>query len=170
MRSLNTTIATMVGCAAFAIASGANAGATRHVVANPEPITSSFAEQQACSGIPAGDLGKPLGNHTVIAQVSPLKETVTHLKFSQELLRGAKITVLATPGMTAQWLMRLVDCHMARVATGAPDSGSGADPFSMKHINVTVGTTATGFVVFVRTQKEDKDLAAEVLRLSEGLI
>lgn len=131
----------------------------------------STADDPSCGGIPDQDRAiGPFGDRQQITAVTPLTETMTHLKFSWNQLRGAKIFVRATPGMTKQWLSRLIHCHMATEAGVAGSSSDVADPLTLSPLDVSVNDTSQGFVVYVRTEKPDTDLANRVLEVSKRLL
>ena len=82
-------------------------------------------------------------------------------------LEGAVITFQAVPGMTAEWLQRVVDCHLARnaaighVVPEMPDC-----PLVPKGVEASVTSTGTGFAVRVRS--DEPAVAKEILARSGG--
>jgi hypothetical protein len=84
-------------------------------------------------------------------------------------MEGAVIVFRATPGMTAEWLQRVVDCHLARNAALGHDVPEMPDcPLVPKGVAATVKATDAGFAVAVRS--EDSSTAAEVLRRARSLV
>lgn len=78
------------------------------------------AEASTCAGIAAQDRDmSPFEHVEDIASVKPLIEDVT--TDAQEPLvtrtAGAVVTFRAVPGLTAEWLQRIINCHLARNAT-----------------------------------------------------
>lgn len=74
------------------------------------------AEARACRGIPADDRDEsPFARREDIARVAPLHEPLTP-KLAARRLVGVEITFRAVPGLTAAWLQRVVECHLARNA------------------------------------------------------
>jgi hypothetical protein len=70
--------------------------------------------------------------------------------------------------MTAQWLQRLVDCHLARNAALGPDVPEMPYcPLVPKGVTATVTPTAAGFSVAVHA--DESDTASEVLRRARTL-
>jgi hypothetical protein len=68
--------------------------------------------------------------------------------------------------MTAQWLARLVECHMATELAGAACTSSEC-PLGLARVTISVSPTATGFALAIRSN--DPDVAREVARRSELL-
>jgi len=136
------------------------------------PGAKSASVDSACAGIPVQDreIG-PFGDRQQIIAVTPLTETMTHLKFSWNQLRGAQIFMRATPGMTKQWLNRLGHCHLA-MEEGVAASGSEvvADPFAVAPLEVNVEDTPQGFVMYLRTEQLDTDVANRVLDAAKQLV
>jgi hypothetical protein len=73
------------------------------------------------------------------------------------------------PGMTPQWLQRLIDCQFARCAALGHDvPGIGYCPLVAKHVTAWVNPTPTGFAVAVRA--DSSDMAPETLRRAQALV
>lgn len=84
-------------------------------------------------------------------------------------LEGATVTFRAVSGMTAQWLQRVVDCHLARnAALGFDVPEMPYCPLVPKNVSAKVSPTATGFVVAIRS--DDPNTAKEVLRRARALV
>lgn len=128
------------------------------------------AEARACVGL--GDDNRdmsPFGHREDIASVEPLVENVPSGKVQFSKTTGAVITFRARPGMTAQWLQRMVDCHLARnAALGHDVPEMPYCPLVPKNVTARVTATETGFAVAVRS--DDSDTAAEVLRRARALL
>lgn len=76
------------------------------------------AEVQACAGISDDDRAiSPFEHPADIIQVEPLilRGDTGKLGPGGQML-GATVTFRAVPGLTAEWLQRLVNCHLARNA------------------------------------------------------
>jgi hypothetical protein len=70
--------------------------------------------------------------------------------------------------MTAPWLQRLIDCHLARnAALGHEVPEMPYCPLVPKGVTATVRPTPTGFAVEIRSS--DRDTAKEIVRRAEGL-
>ncbi len=83
-------------------------------------------------------------------------------------VRGAVVTFHAVPGMTAEWLQRVVDCHVARNASmGFSMPEMPYCPLAVKGARGTVASTGNGFAVMV--ESDDSTAAQEILRRSQAL-
>jgi hypothetical protein len=94
----------------------------------------------------------PFAHRADIRSVRELKETIRN-EFGNEEQRtiGASVGFRAVPGMTAQWLQRLVDCHLARnAALGHDVPEMKYCPLVPKGVTATVRATDDGFVVEIR--------------------
>lgn len=81
---------------------------------------------------------------------------------------GAEIAFRAVPGMTAEWLQRLVECHQARAAAlGFRMEGMEYCPLNVKNVTATVQSVGNGFAV--RLEADDAETAAEVLKRAKAL-
>lgn len=128
------------------------------------------AEGRACVGLPADDRDVSPFEHTAdIASVTPLNEHHTSSRQSYEQSVGATVTFRAVPGMTAERLQRVVDCHLARnaslghVVPEMPDC-----PLVPRGAEARVSSTGTGFAVAIRAS--DGAAAKEILARAERLV
>lgn len=129
----------------------------------------SNAERHACSGLSDTDRDISPFQHTEdIVSVSRAERVVGHGKVAQSHLAGATVVFRALPGMTPQWLQRLVDCHLARAAV------IGSDPLYMPYCPLMVrGATAVvrpladGFAVDVTA--DDAAAAQQVFSRADRL-
>lgn len=128
------------------------------------------AEGSACVGITEADRDmSPFDHRQDIASVEPLTEGVTSGKAQSARTTGAVITFRAMPEMTAQWLQRVVDCHLARnAALGHDVPEMPFCPLVPKNVTARVTATNTGFAVAVRS--DDTDTAREILKRAQGLV
>jgi hypothetical protein len=122
------------------------------------------AEAQACVGLTEEDRDRsPFTHREDIASVDPLYANLSSGKGPNARLEGATVTFRAVPGMTAQWLQRVVDCHLARNAAMGHEAAEMPDcPLVPKNVSAQVTATSTGFAVSVRS--DDPATANEVLR------
>jgi hypothetical protein len=75
------------------------------------------AEARACSGLSEDDRDiSPFYHREDIASVSPFKETVKAGKGTTQKEVGVTVVFRAVPGLTAEWLQHVMDCHVARAA------------------------------------------------------
>ena len=128
------------------------------------------AEATACVGISEEDRDtSPFEHREDIASVEPLTVGTTTGKTQYARTVGVRITFLARPGMTAQWLQRLVDCHLARnAALGHDVPEMPTCPLVPKGVTAKVTATDTGFAVAV--QSDDTDTIAEIQRRARLLL
>lgn len=120
------------------------------------------AEARACAGIAEEDRDlSPFDRVEDIASVEPLTILSTgRARIAKSV--GAVVTFRARPGMTAEWLQRVVDCHLARnAALGHVMPEMPNCPLVPKDITARVTSTGNGFAVEIRS--EDPAVASEVL-------
>jgi hypothetical protein len=69
------------------------------------------AEARSCAGVPAEDRDiSPFYHREDIDRV----ERIQKESFGPGGLLGARVVFRAKPGLTAEWLQRVMDCHLAR--------------------------------------------------------
>jgi hypothetical protein len=126
------------------------------------------AEAQACAGIPEQDRDmSPFEHREDIARVEPIEMSLGG-KVGGFRMTGVTIEVRAVPGMTAEWLQRVVDCHIARNASMGYAMPEMSDcPLMLKNVTATVTSTGRGFAVAVRSA--DVGTLREVQRRAEAL-
>ena len=158
--SLSAVGALLAGCAA----------------ATPRPAMSATSAvpahpgARACAGIPEEDRNKgPFFQSEAIASITPLiVEEYPRSNPPLQRMAGAIVTVRAGPGMTAEWLQRLVDCqlaHNAALAQSAPDlAGS---PLIHRGTVATVRSTGSGFAIEIRSN--EPKIATEILARAQRL-
>lgn len=125
------------------------------------------AEARACVGVPTADRDEsPFDHREDITRVDPLyvKEGG---KLPLQRLEGAVVVFRAVPGMTAQWLQRVVDCHLARnAALGHDVPEMSYCPLVPKGVSATVNPSQSGFAIEIRS--DDPATAKEILRRAEA--
>jgi hypothetical protein len=126
------------------------------------------AEAQACVGLSDDDRDmSPFYHREDIARVEPAIEHTTG-KNAHDQAVGAVVVFRAVPGMTAEWLQRLVDCHVARNnALGNDVPEMPYCPLVPKGVTAKVSSTGDGFAV--RIESRDPETAKEVLRRAQAL-
>jgi hypothetical protein len=129
------------------------------------------AETSACSGIPEEDRDEsPFDHPEDIRSVSPLREDVKLGKSNAPRMAGAEVIFGAVPGMTAEWLQRVVDCHLARNAAIGHETAA-ADmphcPLTVRGAQATVRSVGDGFAVAIRS--DDTAKSEEILHRAESL-
>lgn len=135
--------------------------AADHRVASP---ALRDAEARACAGISDADRDmSPFERRDDIESVEPLNVNLSSSKGTAVRTEGAVITFRAVPGMTAEWLQRVVECHLARnAALGHVVPEMPSCPLVPDGVSAQVTATDTGFAVSVRS--EDTATAQEILR------
>jgi len=124
-------------------------------------------EQVACYGVPDSDrIQGPFAHPDRITGVEVLRDRGVFPKGPLEPV-GVAVDLRADPGMTQQWLGRLVACHMAHVAVVGPDPQP--SPLSVANTQVSVSSTAVGFRVIVMAPRHDRDVARSVVDKGQEL-
>ena len=124
-------------------------------------------EQVACYGVPDSDrLQGPFARPDRIASVEVLRDRGVFPKGPLEPV-GVAVNLRADPGMTQQWLGRVVACHMAHVAVVGPDPQP--SPLSVANTQVSVSSTAVGFRVTVVAPRHNRDVARSVVDKGQEL-
>jgi hypothetical protein len=104
----------------------------------------------------------PLESRRVLA-VEPIHEPIPPKNLMRHLA-GAKVYILASPGLTREWLGHLLECHIARVSGSASQR---PDPLAVPKARVEVFSTTNGFLVTIASR--DLDDAERILVASEAL-
>jgi len=127
------------------------------------------AEARDCVGIAVAD-GEvsPFLYAEDIAGVEPLYGRTGSSRGAPNLrLQGATVTFRAVPGLTAEWLQRVVDCHTARNAVLGYDQPALADcPLGLQGVSATVLSVRGGFAV---EMLGDFEKAEQILRRAQAL-
>jgi hypothetical protein len=130
-------------------------------------------EESACAGLPTSerDQSPLLGNEAVISAV-PLWPLPSSAKGAPaRKLVGASMVLRAERGVTAEWLQRVVDCHVARNALGEGKAAAMRDcPLAVTGISAVVRSTGTGFAVEIAANDPGSGAAEEVLRRASKLV
>jgi hypothetical protein len=129
------------------------------------------AEASACSGISEEDRDmSPFAHREDIRSVSPLKEDVRTGKATGFRLAGVEVVFRAVPGMTAEWLQRVVTCHLARNAA-IGHAAAGADmpycPLTLSGAQASVRSVGDGFAVDIRSN--DDAIAQQIKQRTDSL-
>jgi hypothetical protein len=129
------------------------------------------AEARACAGLTDQDRDvSPFSHVADVRSVTALKgESQSQggrVKTSETV--GATVTVAAVPGLTAEWLQRMVDCHLARNAAVGHDMPEMAYcPLVPRGAQATVRSVGDGFAVDVHS--DDAETAGEILRRAQQI-
>ena len=128
------------------------------------------AEQQACVGISEDDRDmSPFYHRQDIASVRRLTRQVRQGKSVTLDDVGATVVFRAVPGLTAEWLQREVDCHIARASSVGHDMPEMSYcPLVLKGVKATVSAARGGFAVNI--ESDDWDVTKEIVRRSNALL
>jgi hypothetical protein len=127
------------------------------------------AEKRACAGISDDDRDiSPFHHREDIQAVSVLKEPVNAGKSSTHKEVGATVVFRAVPGMTAEWLQRVVDCHLTRAAAVGHDMPEMSYcPLMPKGVKAKVTSAGNGFAV--NLSADDAATIAEIKKRAQAL-
>jgi hypothetical protein len=127
------------------------------------------AETQSCVGISDADRDmSPFNHREDITNVQPATAPSVRGKGDPDHLTGAVITFRAVPMLTAEWLQRIVECHLARNnALGNDMPEMAFCPLELKGVTARVSSAGDGFAVTIESQ--DATTAKEVLRRAQAL-
>jgi hypothetical protein len=128
------------------------------------------AEEHACIGLDEDTRdASPFMHRADVASVDELTEEVRVGHSVLHRTVGATIVFRAVRGMTAEWLQRAVDCHLARNAALGHEVPEMPDcPLVPRDVTARVRSTGNGFAVDVRS--DDRASAEEVLRRARALV
>lgn len=120
--------------------------AARHRAASQEL---RGVEARTCNNISAGDRDmSPFYHREDIVSVEPSTERTG--RYGRRVV-GAEVVFAALPGMTSEWLQRVVDCHLARNAVlGDDDKTMSYCPLAVPHTTAVVHSVGNGFAVDIR--------------------
>jgi hypothetical protein len=126
------------------------------------------AEASACNGIAEADRDQsPFTRVEDVESVERLTDPGGIPKQPPKLV-GAVVTFAAVEGMTAEWLQRVVDCHLARnAALGHVASDMPTCPLVPKGASASVSSTGHGFAVSIRG--EDAASSREIFERAQQL-
>jgi hypothetical protein len=127
------------------------------------------AEARACTGLSDEDRDvSPFAHRADIQGVSQLREEKVVGRSRTTREAGATIVFRATPGLTAEWLQRIIECHVARNSAVGHDMPEMAYcPLVARGAQATVRSVGDGFAVDVRA--DDAEGAAEIWRRAQQI-
>jgi hypothetical protein len=133
--------------------------------AQSPPASAADQERAACAEISDADRdGGPFARRDRVVRVEPLLQTVSPKAPAPPA--GVAVYLRATPGMTEQWVGRLVQCHVAhRAALGSTDGGN--DPLAIEDARVAVSSTPTELRVAITSSNVER--ARRILRAGSTL-
>jgi hypothetical protein len=130
------------------------------------------AEASACAGIPEEDRDvSPFQHREDIRSIAPYREElIVGRSSASPQLTGARVVFRAVPGMTAEWLQRVIDCHLARNAAIGHEAASAEMPdcpLTLRNATARVESVGDGFAVTIRS--DDAATAKEIVRRTESV-
>jgi hypothetical protein len=127
------------------------------------------AEARVCAGLSEEDRDmSPFHHREDIESVSPLIEELGSGKGVAKKDVGATIVFRAVPGLTAEWLQRVIDCHLARAASmGHAMPEMSYCPLVPKGVKAKVESAGNGFSV--RVSGDDAATIAEIKKRAAAL-
>jgi hypothetical protein len=122
-------------------------------------------ERLACAEVP--DRDRDAGILAMRGQIVAVEEVRDKVfpKAPPQLV-GVRIDVRATPGVTQQWIGRVIGCHAAHYAV-AGAAGAPASPVLVPGARVRVSSTADGFRISITS--DDLDVARQALSAGRAL-
>ncbi|HET7545259.1 MAG TPA: hypothetical protein VFK05_35580, partial [Polyangiaceae bacterium] len=127
------------------------------------------AEKSACSGLSDDDRDiSPFAHREDIQSVSDYTEEAKAGRGTTTKVVGSTVVFRAVPGLTAEWLQRVVDCHLARAAAVGHDMPEMSYcPLMPKGAKAKVVSTGNGFAVDVFA--DDAPTIAEIKKRADAL-
>jgi hypothetical protein len=126
------------------------------------------AEARTCTGLSESDRDESLFDHREdILRVEPLHGGVSRY-LNAPWTEGVVVTFKPVPGMTAEWLQRVVDCHLARNAVLGNEVPQLPHCLLVpKGVRATASAVPDGFAITIVTN--DKVAAEELFRRADVL-
>jgi hypothetical protein len=120
------------------------------------------AEASKCIGISESDRDmSPFYHREDIISVSKVTKTLPEGRAEALAPWGGRAIFRAVPGLTAEWLQRVVDCHIARaIAAGNNMPEMSYCPLMLKYVTATVSSSRDGLAVEVTA--DDPSTAEQV--------
>jgi hypothetical protein len=127
----------------------------------------AVSESVSCAEVPDADRDQgPFARRDRIDHVEEVRERLFPKAPPQ--LVGAAVYLRATPGVTEQWLGRVIECHLAhRAAVGGLAADAAVSPFA-ENARVSVSSTRTSFRVAITSP--DIEVARSVVAKTERLV
>jgi hypothetical protein len=123
------------------------------------------AEVSACIEVPDADRdGGPFAHRDLIQYVEEVRDRLYPKQMAQTF--GIAVYVRATPGITEQWLGRVIKCHQAHLAV-AGSSDNAADPLVRADVRIKIDSTPEGFRVAITSP--DLDVARDLVARGNAL-
>ena len=109
-------------------------------------------EARSCAGVPDEERDvSPFFHVEDIASVETLPATLR----GGDVVTGARVVFRQLPGMTADWLQHVIDCHLARNAVvGVEHEHMSYCPLGVPHVTALVHAVAGGLAVEIQPSNE----------------
>lgn len=130
----------------------------------PERRPSAVEVARVCAGISEAEARATLEELRPDVEYVDVVRQATRTKPVIERTVGVDVYVRAKRGMTAEWMSRLVDCHMASENVGVACT-SAACPLHLAHVSTRVTSTADAFRIAIRS--DDPKVAREIVQRSK---
>jgi hypothetical protein len=114
------------------------------------------AEQNACSEVPESerDLVAFLRRGRIVS-VDEVRDDVVPKPLAPRQPLGIVVSIRATPGVTEQWIGRVIQCHVAHHAVVGTSAPQMASPLPTNGVNISVSSTGVGFRVSITSPNID---------------
>jgi hypothetical protein len=127
------------------------------------------AEAAECAGLSEAERDQsPFSHREDIASVAALTEEVVMGRTRTTRVVGARIVLRAVPGLTAEWIQRVLECHLARNASLGHDVPEMAYcPLVPAGVTVAVRSAGDGFAIDIRAARDEA--ITEVVRRARAV-
>lgn len=128
------------------------------------------AEAKACANVAEEDRDiSPFAHREDVVAAEDLTVEEVRGDTRSRALKGASVTMQAVPGLSQDYLQRVVNCHLARNASmGFAMQEWDFDPLSVKGATATVQSVDGGFRVDI--QGEDRAAITEIAKRADALV
>lgn len=157
----------------FANACAPSAGTQAHNTSAAEHLAAANEEDSRAAEHPSEGAAVIFAHSADIESVTELRENIRlgRVNVGRDAatpLARATIVFRASPGLTVEWLQRIVDCHLARNAAAGHDMREMAYcPLVTRGVAAKVYSARRGFAVDVRSG--DPEIAAEIWKRAQQL-
>jgi hypothetical protein len=164
VRDARPVVAAVTALVGVALIPAACARPPVHHAATPDEVAS------ACAGVP--DVERDHPSMLQPPELEGVRQSLgeqRYIKFTRQELRGAELLVRPTPGVSRQWIARVIRCHVAYhelPGTNAPQALD--EPLFVDDAQVTFDETDTSFVI--RIQGSNRAEGEEILARAQRLV
>ena len=124
-------------------------------------------EDAVCADVSAEERDQgPLSSRTRIAAVEPLSDRPHPKEFAQPA--GAAVYLRATPGLTSEWLGRVLACHIAHHAVVGDHVPDATSPLYVEDARIAVSSTGDGFRISITSN--DVDAARLIIERANAIL